>query len=1099
MPVRVVRTRVEEHSVGTLLTSFAAWRLVQMAGRGRGHESGRQFGLYWTAIWVFKKMRFTTVLVFAGLGFACPLAAAPKVDFQREVRPILSDGCFLCHGPDKSTRMVNLRLDIKDGAFATRKMGQVVAPGNSKKSLLYQRISATDGRKMPPEYSHKKLSAQQIDTLRRWIDEGAEWKEHWAYRAPVRPAEPVMKRGDWARNAIDRFVLAKIEERGLQPAREAGRRSLIRRVSLDLTGLPPTVEEVERFVNDSSPDAYEQLVDRLMASPRWGEHRGRYWLDAARYGDTHGIHIDNYRDIWPYRDWVIQAFNRNMPFDKFTIEQLAGDLLPEPTTEQRIATGFQRCNPTTNEAGVIIDEVEAMYAKDRADTVGAVWLGMTVGCATCHDHKFDAIKQTDFYALTAFFRNSTQHAMDGNISDTPPVVVVPAKEDRARWDTLAAREKELIREMAAVRSEADGKLASWAAGERKQAWGGELLALDLKGAIRVKRAEGMAAADFGEGVALGGSPWPGRMALHFDKKGVMELPGLAELEVKKAFSVGAWFYLPQGEESFTIVTMQDAKQKGRGWSFQVSGRVPGVRFYGDEGKSIEIRAGHLDQLTPGTWNHAAFSYDGTGEALGVRVFINGAEARTQRKATAKVEGDFANSGPLKLGNPGKAFDPGGAIADLRVVEGAAGAEQARLMMLWPVVEEARGRGLAELSADEREGLRLLYLLNEDAGYKRLIGELAALEPERRAIRRRGTVSLVMEERQDQKPFAHLLNRGMYDQPREKLDANTPSALPPMAAGLPRNRLGLAQWLMDEGNPVTARVTVNRFWQEVFGTGLVKTTDDFGAQGEPPANQELLDWLAVEFRESGWDVKKFFKLMVTSAAYRQEARATEEKLEKDPDNRLLSRGPRYRMDGEMLRDQALAASGLLAGGIGGPSVKPYQPAGVWEAVAMKESDTRIYKQDEGEALYRRSMYTLWKRSAPPASMDIFNAPSRETCTVRRERTNTPLQALVTMNDPQFVEAARVLAEGSMKAGGDVETRTGYMAARLLGRGLEEREKAVVRESYRAFLRHYDSAPDDARKLVGVGERKAAADVAVAELAALTMVANQLMNLDEVLVK
>ena len=995
--------------------------------------------------------------------------------------------------------MVNLRLDIKDGAFATRKMGRVVVPGNSKKSLLYQRVSAAGARKMPPEYSHKKLTPQQIDTLRRWIDEGAEWKEHWAYRAPMKSAEPLVKQAGWARNPIDRFILAKLEEKGLKPASEAGKRTLIRRASLDLTGLPPAVEEVDRFVNDTSADAYEQLVDRLLASPRWGEHRGRYWLDAARYGDTHGIHIDNYRDIWPYRDWVIQAFNRNMPFDRFTIEQLAGDLLPEPALEQRIATGFQRCNPTTNEAGVIIDEVEAMYAKDRADTVGAVWLGMTVGCATCHDHKFDAIKQTDFYALTAFFRNSTQHAMDGNISDTPPVVVVPAKEDRARWDALAAREKELISEMAAARNTADGRMSAWLTGARKPAWRGELISLNLKGAIRARVAEQVVSADFGEGVSLGGSPWPGRMALHFDKKGVLELPGLARLRVKQAFSVGAWFYLPKGEESFTIVTMQDPKQKGRGWSFQVSGRVPGVRFYGDEGKSIEIRAGHLDQLTPGTWNHAAFSYDGTGEALGVRVFINGVEARTQRKATAKVEGDFANSGPLRLGNPGKAFDPGGAIADLRVVEGVVGAEQARLLMLWPAIEEASGKQPVELTAEEREGFRLFYLLNEDAGYQRLSGELAALEPERRAIRRRGAVSLVMEERRDQKPFAHLLNRGMYDQPREKLDANTPSALPPMSPSLPRNRLGLAQWLMDEGNPVTARVTVNRFWQEVFGTGLVKTTEDFGAQGEPPVNQELLDWLAVEFRESGWDVKKFFRLLVTSAAYRQEARATAEKLEKDPDNRLLSRGPRYRMDGEMLRDQALAASGLLAGGIGGPSVKPYQPTGVWEAVAMKESDTRIYKQDQGEALYRRSMYTLWKRSAPPASMEIFNAPSRETCTVRRERTNTPLQALVTMNDPQFVEAARVLAEGSMKAGGDVDARTRYMAARLLGRGLEDREKAVVREAYRAFMKYYDSVPGDAKKLVGVGEKKAAADLPVVELAALTMLANQLMNLDEVLVK
>lgn len=1034
-------------------------------------------------------------LIFCSFGL---VTGQTKVNFQREVKPILSDGCFLCHGPDKSTRMVDLRLDIPEGAFEKRRTGQVVAPGDAKKSLLYQRITATGARQMPPKYSHKTLTPAQIETLRRWIAEGAKWEEHWAYKAPVRPAEPKVQDGGWARNSIDRFVLARLEEKGLKPAKEAGRRTLIRRLSLDLTGLPPTVEEIEAFVNDKSADAYERLVDRLMASERWGEHRGRYWLDAARYGDTHGIHIDNYRDIWPYRDWVIKAFKRNMPFDKFTIEQLAGDLLPEPTLEQRIATGFQRCNPTTNEAGVIIDEVEAMYAKDRADTVGAVWLGMTVGCATCHDHKFDPIKQSDFYALTAFFRNTTQHAMDGNISDTPPVVVVPSKADMAKWDAMAAREKELIREMAAARAAAGQRMGAWMGGERKLERGGEMVAVDPNGAIRVRRAGVVEGVGFGEGLGLGGSPWPVRTALHFDKKGVLELAGVKEIGVRKAFSVGAWFYLPKGEESFTIATMQDAKDKNRGWSFHVSGRVPGVRFTGNDGKSMDVRAGHLDQLTPGTWNHAAFSYDGTGEALGVRVFINGVETGTQRRAQAKVEGDFANGGPLKMGNPGKAFDPGGAIADLRISEGAAGAEQARLMMLMPALEAAQGKAAGELTAGEREGFELYYLLNRDEGYRRLGAELAAMEPERRAIRRRGTVSLVMEERKDQKAFAHLLHRGMYDAPREKLDANTPSALPPMAASMPRNRMGLAQWLVDAGNPLTARVTVNRFWQEVFGTGLVKTADDFGAQGEPPVNQELLDWLAVEFRESGWDVKRLFRLMVTSAAYRQEARATEEKLEKDPDNRLLSRGPRFRMDGEMLRDQALAASGLLAGGIGGPSVKPYQPEGVWEAVAMKESDTRFYKQDSGEALYRRSMYTLWKRSAPPASMEIFNAPSRETCTVRRERTNTPLQALVTMNDPQFVEAARVLAERAMKSGGDVDARTGFMAARLLGRTLEEREMAVLREAYRTFLRHYDSVPADAAKLIAVGETKAETGAA-AELAALTMVANQLMNLDEVLVK
>ena len=1002
-------------------------------------------------------------------------AASAKVSFQREVRPILSDSCFLCHGPDKGRRMMGLRLDTREGAFAKRTSGTVIVPGKPQASLLYQRISASNPNKlMPPVSSHKKLAAEQKETLKRWIEEGANWEEHWAFQAPVQRELPAVLNSSWARNPIDRFILARLELKGLAPAQEANKRTLIRRVTLDLTGLPPKPEDVEAFVADQSPEVYEKLVDRLMTTPQWGEHRARYWLDAARYGDTHGIHIDNYREIWPYRDWVIRAFNANMPFDRFTTEQIAGDMLPNPTLEQRIATGFQRCNVTTNEAGVIIDEVEAIYAKDRADTIGAVYMGLTVGCATCHDHKFDPIQQKDFYALTAFFRNTTQHAMDGNISDTPPFVVVPAAADRKNWETVAAQAKSLTEELAGVRA----GLAFPASGPLHSP--DELLSLTVVGAIRLNTPNGEQFLPFSEGLSLGASPWPGRSALHFGSGSSLELPNASAIDTNQPFTVSAWFQFPKGEEYFNIASQNQGAGKNRGWTFFVSGRLPGVRFYGDEGKQVEIRAGHLDQVISGSWNHIAFSYDGTGEALGVRMFMNGREVRTQRSPTAVINGSIRTAAPLRLGNPTRPLD--GAIADFRIFAAALTPEE-----------------IALLNPGDPAALARFVQMHQDPALQTIQAKLRDMELERRAIRRRGAISLVMEERTDQAPFAHVLFRGAYDVPRAKVEANTPSVLPPMTPDMPRNRAGLAKWIVDPGNPLTARVTVNRFWQELFGDGIVKTSEDFGSQGQPPVNQELLDWLAIEFRDS-WDVKKFFRLMVTSSTYRQSATATPEKLEKDPDNRLLSRGPRFRLEGEMVRDYALAVSGLLVAEIGGPSVRPYQPDGVWETVAMSGSDTEHYKRDAGDKLYRRSLYWFWKRSAPPASMEIFNAPTRETCTVRRERTNTPLQALVTMNDPQFVEAARALAERAMQASGsDVDRQFDFIAARLMARPLSEQERTIVRGSYKEFLRHYDTKPADAAALIKTGETKPAGNVSAVELAALTMVANQMLNLDEVLTK
>src|SRR5579885_124093 len=1036
-----------------------------------------------------------------------PAVAAP-VDFQRAVRSILSNNCFACHGPDKDTRMAGLRLDLKEEALAPRKNGAAIGPGSPEKSRLYQRITAESAaRRMPPAYSHKTLTEEQKETLRRWIAEGAPWQQHWSFVAPVRPAGPAVKTKGWARNPIDAFILARLEAEGLKPAPEADRRTLIRRVSLDLTGLPPTPEEVEAFVGDRSKNAYEKVVDRLLASPHWGEHRARYWLDAARYADTHGIHVDNYREMWPYRDWVINAFNRNLSFDRFTIEQLAGDLIPNRTLDQQIATGFHRCNVTTNEAGIIEAEFDAIYAKDRVDTTGAVWLGLTVGCATCHDHKFDPISQRDFYSMAAFFRNTTQPIMDGNAPDTPPIVVVPNEEDRGRWSELIAQEAELRRRMQERRGGPDATFDAWlAAGEHKSLAmpleaASQTLALSFGQDLKLATGGSQIALPLPDGVTLGPASDPGRKALHFAKESSLPLPN-ADISSDQPFAVAAWIYFPPGDDSFTVASQSNPEEQNRGWAIDIQARVAGLRLTAGEKDTIQVRAGHLEQLKPGTWNHLAVSYDGSREQLGLALYLNGRAVPTQGAGdqNTHLSGGIRTDAPLRLGREGRRYFAGGALADFRVFNRAISEEEARLISLWPVIEGARAKAAGELTAAEREALHLVYLNRRDAAYREQDAQLRSLLAERRAIRDRGAITLVMEERQDSTPMAHILYRGQYDQPREAVEPNVPAALPPMAASLPRNRMGLARWLVDPANPLTARVTVNRFWQEVFGTGIVKTAEDFGSQGQPPSHPELLDWLAVEFRESGWDVKRFFRLLVTSTAYRQSAATTPEKLSKDPDNRLLARGPRFRMDGEMVRDYALAASGLLAPLIGGPSVKPYQPEGVWEAVAMVGSNTRFYHQDSGESLYRRSLYTFWKRAAPPASMEIFNAPTRETCTVRRERTDTPLQALVTMNDPQFVEAARHLAGRAMEAAPqDLDRQIDFLTARLLARSFDEKERDVTRRAYADYLRYYDAHPEDASKLLAVGESPADSALPAAEYAAMTMVANQVMNLDEVLNK
>lgn len=1047
-------------------------------------------------------------------------ADAP-LEFNRDIRPILADNCFACHGPDSAARKGDLRLDKRDAAIEKK----AIVAGAPALSEFVRRIESSDpDETMPPPATKKTLTAQQKEFLKKWVEQGAEYQPHWSFLPPARPKTPDVKNQAWIRNPIDAYVLAKLETLGLSPAPEADRRTLARRLSLDLTGLPPSPEMVDAFVADNSPNAYEKLVDSLMDSKQWGEHRGRYWLDLSRYADSHGIHFDNYREMWSYRDNVISAFNRNTPFDQFTIEQLAGDLLPNRSLDQQIASGFNRCNITTSEGGAIAEEYLVLYDRDRTDTAAQVWMGLTAGCAVCHDHKFDPLSQREFYELAAFFNNTTQNAMDGNIKDTPPVVPVPLSADRPRFEALPAEIAAAKQAVEARRQEARSGFDQWMASATLESLGAAIPVKDLTLEAALNEGHGTVTkividSEPREFPIKESAKWiDGVSSKALQLQGAaVEISDAGDFERDQPFSISAWVNLQPNDSQGALAARMNRPDTGyRGWDFWVQARRIGTHIistWSDDALKVVAQA----QVKGNEWTHVAVTYDGSSKAAGVKIYYNG-QAQAVNVEADTLKGTIKTAVPFRIGERtgGEPISAAG-IQGLRIYKRVLGSGEIESM-----AKATRLAGILSKEADQRTDAEKnevypWWLATEDGPFRERTARLAELEGERNLINARGTVAHVMNEKNEE-AMAYILFRGEYDKRRDPVKPGTPTALPAFPAAAPRNRLGLAQWLLDPSHPLTARVTVNRFWQELFGTGIVRTTGDFGIAGELPSNQELLDWLSVEFRERSpslvwpasstnapqavpWDVKRFFRLLVSSSTYRQSAATTKVKLEKDPQNRFLSRGPRFRMDAEMIRDYALASSGLLVDKIGGPSVRPYQPEGVWEAVAMIGSNTRDYKRDTGENLYRRSMYTFWKRSAPPASMEIFNATARETCTVRRERTNTPLQALVTLNDTQFIEAARHLAQTVLKTSGDADetARLNAMSRRLLMRPLRTAELPIIKKSLEELKAHYQSHPDDARKLIAEGESKADATLEPPTLAAWTMLANEMMNLDEVLNK
>ncbi len=1046
------------------------------------------------------------------LAVAVP-AAAPvevalpgEISFNKHVQPILSEYCYRCHGPDSSTRLPKeepLRLDLSQDAFAPRKSTgkPVIAKGDPAASRLVELIRHADPEKrMPPAESHKTMLPREIALLERWIAQGAVYEPHWAFAPVKRPVVPAAG-ADWAAHPIDHFVFARMAEAGLKPNGPEDPRRFHRRLTFDLTGLPPLPAESDAFVKAyaAQPDAAVQAeADRLLATTPSAEHLTRFWLDAARYADTHGIHHDNFRAIWPYRDWVIQAFEANMPWDQFTIEQIAGDMLPNRTLEQEVASGFNRCLPTTSEGGAIAEEYQALYALDQVATTSAVWLGLTTACAACHDHKFDPVSTKEFYALTAFFRNTTMSAMDGNIAEHKPITYVPLIADRARWTAVGAEIKTAEAQLTARKPAARADFKNWLEGAASVT----PISSDPTLALHLPLIEPSGALHG----SVDGKPreWPANPPRIDGPLGKAVVVSEEPIDLGDIGSFGrgdqvsyGGFVRIEGSPSGSVVARLDPSSSFRGWDLWLQDGRPGSHVIDTWDKSASKLVAKKP-LEPGKWQHVMVVFDGK-QASGkvMTVYVEGVRQEVDA-APNKVGKTIETTVPLRLGaRHGGESKLNGPVAlqDFRFYRRALSAAEVQALAKSSVLEQLLATPAAQRTAPQVESLLNYYLDAVDAPSAVLREKIHALKSEQEEIRSRGSASLVMEERKDSEPFANILVRGSYANKGERVTADTPAVLPPMPADAPKNRLGLARWLVDPANPLPARVTMNRTWSYLFGSGIVETTGDFGITGARPTHPELLDWLASEFVAKGWNYREMIKQMVSSATYRQAATVDPHKLEVDPANTLLARGPRLRLDAEGIRDLALAASGSLVPTVGGPSVKPYQPEGIWEAVAMRQSDTRNYRQDSGGSLYRRSLYTFWKRTAAPPSMEILNAPTREVTCVQRERTNTPLQALVLLNDPQFVEAFRALGALAIGSATDFDARLDLVTLRLVSRVFDASERGIVKETFERALAVYQKQPAEAQKLIAAGASPVPAGIDPAQLAAWTLVASQIFNLDE----
>jgi mono/diheme cytochrome c family protein len=1033
-------------------------------------------------------------------------AAPPAVSFNREILPILANNCFACHGPDEKKRETKFHFDTQEGMFLKK---GVIEPGNASESLMVEKITEPNPKdRMPPPESGHALTEKQIGLLRRWIDEGAKWDTHWAYVPPKRPDLPAVNLTDWIRNPIDQFVLARLEREGLKPSAEADKETLLRRLSYDLTGLPPAPAELDAFLADSTPDAYEKQVDRLLRSPHYGERMAMPWLDAARYADTHGYHIDSLRGMWAWRDWVIGAFNQNMPFDEFAIEQLAGDLLPNPTREQKIASGFNRNHMINFEGGAIADEYQVEYVVDRVEATSSAFMGLTMGCARCHSHKFDPITHKEFYQFFAFFNTVPELGLDGKTGNAAPVLPLPNAEQQARLDQLNAA-------IDAHETALDDSIVAPLQRDWEKGVSEKPAEPDLAGLVAHYELDGNfsdISGRYQHGRTVVGEPTfdlgqVGRAA-SFDGDTEVSFGNVGRFDRGDAFSLAVWLR-GRGNQPVSVFQKIESPDRRRGYEWQLddialvgiqkwAARLA-VRIAGDSpDQSIEIRT--RERLRLGDWYHVTLTYDGSGKAAGVGLYLNGVRLDTDVARDA-LGGSCATDAPLRVGSQALGRPFVGQLDDMRLYNRALTPQQVEDLAIHHPMRVILSGVIGKPSKDDAERMRAYFLTHAaPESLRTAYRELKALNSQKDDLVKQIPTTMIMAEMEKPRE-TFILARGDYRNQTDKVQPGVPAMLPPLPKDAPLNRLTLAKWLVDPSHPLTARVAVNRYWQNYFGYGIVKTQEDFGVQGEPPSHPELLDWLATEFVRTGWDVRAMQRLIVTSATYRQASKTTTALREKDPENRLLARGPRVRLQAELIRDTALAASGLLNDAVGGPSVLPYQPKGIWEELAFGDGFSgQSYQQSHGPDLYRRGMYTLWKRTAPPASMATFDAPDREKCTARRAQTNTPLQALVLLNDPTYVEASRALAQRTLLAvPKDTNARIAYAFRLATARKPTKQELSVLRTLLDGRLTAYRQDRRGALKLLSVGESALNPRLEIAELAAYTVVSSVIFNLDETLTK
>ncbi|MDP6443669.1 MAG: DUF1553 domain-containing protein [Pirellulaceae bacterium] len=1042
---------------------------------------------------------FLTGFVLA-LAITTPARAAARVDFSRDVLPIFVRHCFRCHGPDADQREAGLRLDQPPAGRLQLKSGRVaIAPGDPLGSALLQRVRANDDERMPPADHGARLAKRDVDVLTRWIAEGAPWGLHWAFIQPRRPPLPQVERTAWPRGAVDHFTLRGMESRGLAPNAEADRSQLIRRASFTLTGLPPTPAESALFLRDRSPDAFERAVERLLSSPRYAERVTLHWLDLARYADTHGYHTDSHRDMWRWRDEVLRAFSGNMPFDQFTIEQLAGDLLPGANLRQKILSGFNRNTMINFENGALAEEYLNEYIIDRVNTTATVWLGQTMRCCRCHDHKHDPLTQRDFYQLYAFFNNVDELGLDGERGNAKPVIRAPTSSQLREVAELDEQALQLQQGLDARRRMAVRALPAW-----EKELNDERIKPPLDAYIHclLDETDGDTAANESsqdrlvrQAVVRGRPYWlpQGKLggALLCGGDTYLEFARAVEFHSGAAQSVGAWVMVTKADEAVLF----SQRQGERGWELRIRDGALALSVHGpDEDERLVAQTDRV--VKDYSWRHVMVTYDGSNRSGGVKFFVNG-ELQRSKSSADSLAGECSVDGPLFVAGAPEQPSFRGMIDEVRYYRRQLTSAEVKMLAGGNPVRELLAIAPADRDAEQRTRILDFFLQQRDAEHNRLATALRANQRRRETVERSMPTTMIMRER-DTRRTAFVLRRGDYRFRGEPVTADTPAALGRLPATAPANRLGLARWLVARNNPLTARVVVNRFWQLVFGFGLVRTPDDFGVRGAPPTHPELLDWLAVEFVDSGWDVKHLLRLIVTSSTYRQASYASPAALDADPQNRWLARGPRVRLDAEAIRDNALSIAGLLDERVGGRGVFPYQPEGLWREISYNPNDftAQVYTPSRGRDLYRRSIYTFWKRSAPPPALAAFDAPTREVCIAKRSVTHTPLQVLVLMNDPTFVEASRVLAERVIRDTRPVfADRINRLMQLVLSRSATRSEFEILAELHRQALVEFRDSPADAAKLVGVGASKRDVRLDVSDLAAWTIVASTVFNLNE----